>query len=356
MNMERTSTSSTSPVIGFPHALPTLRATTTSPTKAEESPAKAAEVILRWKLEEWRQPGDRPHHVPSPPAEWAGVLHQMNELAQPSSPSPAWWTPAKTFDEGPRAQADSGAVAALPHAHAGATVYFLLSLSGYGHFQIQGEAPQRIGPGQALFALNPSRHRCFLPDDSPGWTFAWIGICHPYLRGRIGKQVEDSGYVIDVRPDGELMTRVLRLLRGTVRKEFRDHFEAELALFEFVVTFERWAQQDHEGGAEQQRLVDEVRSHIVAKLPEAIAVGALAAKFGMSRSHFSHLFRERTGLTPAHFATEVRIQEAIRMLLDSRVPLQNIAEACGFSSASHFCKVFRRHRHLSPSAFRQVRR
>ncbi len=352
--MERTSTSSIRTVVGFPHALPVLRASTDSP-KAQASPADTAEVALRWRLEEWRHAGDRPHHAPAPPAEWAHLLRQMSELGQPSSPSPSWWMPARSLNEGLRVQAAS-TVEAVPQTNTVAAFYVLLTLSGFGNFQVQGEAPLRIGPGQALFVLNPSRHRCDLPEDSPGWTFVWIGICHPYLRSRISKQVEATGHLLDVRPDGELMTRVLRLLRGTVKKEFRDHFEAELALFEFVVTFERSAQQVQEGGIEQQRLVDEVRSHIIAKLPKAIAVGTLAAEFGMSRSHFSHLFRERTGLTPAHFATEVRIQEAIRMLLDTRVPLQTIAEACGFSSASHFCKVFRRHRHLSPSAFRQVRR
>jgi AraC-like DNA-binding protein len=351
MNMERPSTASIRPVIGFPPTLPSMRVP--SPTKAQPASAQTTEVLMRWKLEEWRQRAGGPNHALAAAPEWALVLHQLNELAQTSTPpSPAWWTPAKTFDEGPKAPADSATV----ELSSPPTFYFLLSLSGYGHFQAQGQAPQRIGPGQALFAFNPQRHRCFLPEESPGWTFAWIGICHPYLRGRTSQQVEATGNMIDIRPDGELMTRVLRLLRGTIKKEFRDHLEEELALFEFVVTYERWAQQMHEGGAEQQRLVDEVRSHIVAKLPEAIAVGALAAEFGMSRSHFSHLFREKTGLTPAHFATEVRIQEAIRLLLDSRVPLQTIAEACGFSSASHFCKVFRRHRHLSPSAFRQVRR
>jgi len=32
----------------------------------------------------------------------------------------------------------------------------------------------RVGPGKALFAVAPSRHRCYLPRQSPGWTFAWI--------------------------------------------------------------------------------------------------------------------------------------------------------------------------------------
>jgi AraC-like DNA-binding protein len=95
---------------------------------------------------------------------------------------------------------------------------------------------------------------------------------------------------------------------------------------------------------------------IVARLPEAIGVRSLAAEFGRSRSHFSYVFREQTGLTPAHFATEVRTKEAERLLLDTQQPLKSIANACGFASANHFCKVFRRLRHLSPARFRKAYR
>jgi AraC-like DNA-binding protein len=100
--------------------------------------------------------------------------------------------------------------------------------------------------------------------------------------------------------------------------------------------------------------VEAVRSRIVASLPKAFAVDALAAEYGMSRSHFSHFFRARTGLTPARFATEVRIHEATRLLLDTRAPMKRIADACGFANANHFCKVFRRFQHLSPAAYRQA--
>jgi AraC-like DNA-binding protein len=48
-----------------------------------------------------------------------------------------------------------------------------------------------------------------------------------------------------------------------------------------------------------------------------IAVDALAAERGMSRSHFSHYFRARTGLSPARLMTEVRIREAARTLVAS---------------------------------------
>jgi AraC-like DNA-binding protein len=108
------------------------------------------------------------------------------------------------------------------------------------------------------------------------------------------------------------------------------------------------------GAREDERLTDEVRSHILAALPRTVGAAALAAKFGMSRGHFSYLFRKRTGMTPSRFATQVRLQAVEKMLLSTREPLKIIADACGFANASCLCKVFRRFRHITPSAFRRA--
>ena len=83
-------------------------------------------------------------------------------------------------------------------------------------------------------------------------------------------------------------------------------------------------------------------------------VDSLAAEYGRSRTHFSHFFRTRTGLTPARFAAEVRAREATRMPLDNRAPLKQIAEACGFASVNYFCQVFRRFQHMSPMSYRRA--
>jgi AraC-like DNA-binding protein len=298
------------------------------------------------------------HPGPVAPPEWGPALTHLTELSRASLPAPGWWTPATAFFGSIETRTDPTSyhwdgMKRLGRRDA-PLVIFQLTLAGWGHFQSYGQPPRRVPPGKGFFALIPSRHRYYLPEDSPGWTFGWVGIYHPYLLARIGKQVAETGPLVETPPDGTLTASALRLVRGAIKKDFRDRFEVELALFEFGLAYERWAHQSSDSSGEGERLLEAVRSRIVASLPKALAVDVLAAEYGMSRSHFSHFFRARTGLTPARFATEVRIHEAARLLLDTHAPLKRIADACGFANANHFCKVFRRFQHLSPAVYRQA--
>ncbi|HEY5284700.1 MAG TPA: AraC family transcriptional regulator [Polyangia bacterium] len=321
----------------------------------------------RSKLELWRRSSFEiltadvvasRHPGPTPPPEWAPALHQLTRLLHEPAMPPSWWTPMTAFFGSIETRTDPSSyhwdgMKRLGRSDA-PLFAFQLTLSGWGHFQLYGQPPRRVSPGTAFIAVIPSRHRYYLPKDSPGWTFGWISIHHPYLLARMAKQVEATGPLVKVVPDGPLAAIALRLMRGAIKKDFRDRYETELALFEFLVACERSMQRARDSSGESQRLLETVRSRVVASLPRALDVNALAADHGMSRTHFSHFFRERTGLTPAHFATDVRIHQATRMLLATRVPLKQIADACGFADANYFCKVFRRFQHMSPASYRRA--
>jgi AraC-like DNA-binding protein len=237
------------------------------------------------------------------------------------------------------------------------TITLYLTFAGWGHFCLRGEEPHQIDPGRGfLDSTEWPGVSHYLPKDSPGWTFARIEIYHPYLQFRLSEQVNGIRHVIDLRPDEPLTASVLRLVRAEILRDFQDQFEAERALFDFVLDLERWTRRRVSGNREAQVLMEDARSFILANLPRATEVGTLAAKFGMSRCHFSHYFRRLTGISPAHFATEVRLQRVEAMLLNTREPLKRIADACGFANGNHLCKVFRRFRHTTPTAFRQAAR
>ncbi len=298
------------------------------------------------------------HRAPLPPREWTSALRRLTELTRASKGStPSWWKPATTFCGGLETRLDSNCDSfdeAIRGQSKRSSVCLQLTLAGWGYFQGDRDEPRKVSPGTLIFVRAPSQHHFYLPKESPGWTFAWIAIRHPYLKARLAKRAAIAGPLLEIASDGVLGTSLLRLVSGAIEKDFRDHLEAEMMLVEFALTLERWTQQARDSVPQDQRLIDEVRSHIVAKLPEAIEVRSLAAEFGMSRSHFSHFFRKRTGMTPARFSAEIRVQKATNMLIETSVPLKAIAAACGFANANHFCKVFRRFRQLSPANFRQL--
>jgi AraC-like DNA-binding protein len=295
---------------------------------------------------------------PAPPPEWATALRQLSDLSRKPVPAPSWWTPKTAFFGNIETRTDPASYSWDGMKRLGRRdpplFFFQLTMAGCGAFQLHGQPARAVRPGTAFFAIVPSRHRYYLPESSPGWTFGWVGIYHPYLLARVTKQVASTGPLVELAPDGALAAHTLRLVRGAIKKDFADRFEVESALFDFLFAYERLAHLSRDSSDEAKGLLDDVQARILTSLPRAIAVEELAAAYGMTRSHFSHFFRSRTGRTPAHFATEVRVHSAACMLHESRMPLKQVALACGFANASHFCRIFRQFQHLSPASYRNA--
>ncbi len=291
---------------------------------------------------------------PYPPPEWARAWRELVLAAAGPVAPPPWWRSAElsgglaTLDDS-ASQSWDGIDGLVGHEPG---LLFQLTLAGQGELHVPGQPPVQVFPGSGFVAVDPAHHSFRVADHSPGWTFAWLAIYHPYILQRVGARAAAIGPAIAVAPDGGLAASVVRLVRGTLSRDFRDRFEVELALIELALAYERSTGKEDESQGGQ--LLEEVRARVVRGLPEAIDVNTLASDYGMSRTHFSHFFRDRTGLTPSHFATKVRIDEAARLLLDTHVPLKRVAIACGFANANHFCKVFRRFQYMSPISYRRA--
>ena len=79
----------------------------------------------------------------------------------------------------------------------------------------------------------------------------------------------------------------------------------------------------------------------------------MAALVGLSVPRFSALFRHETGLSPAAFLAEYRIERACRLLVDSTMRVGEIATATGYSSAQYFSRVLREHTGKTPVEYRE---
>lgn len=82
----------------------------------------------------------------------------------------------------------------------------------------------------------------------------------------------------------------------------------------------------------------------------------LAEHAGISEVYMRQLFREQMGISPKRYILELRIERAKQLLWESRMAVQDIAAACGFGTANHFCRKFREMTGQTPGEYRRLSR
>ena len=92
-----------------------------------------------------------------------------------------------------------------------------------------------------------------------------------------------------------------------------------------------------------------------ANISEPLSLVELANYAGLSRRQIERIFRRAMGRSPARYYLELRLDRARHLLLQSNLPVVEVAVACGFVSASHFSKCYREFYARSPLMERRER-
>jgi AraC-like DNA-binding protein len=82
----------------------------------------------------------------------------------------------------------------------------------------------------------------------------------------------------------------------------------------------------------------------------------LAHQVGTNEKRLTELFRAATGLPVFTWLREERVLLACRLLADSELDIQQIADQVGYGSASNFTTMFREHMGVTPRDYRKARR
>jgi AraC family transcriptional regulator len=98
------------------------------------------------------------------------------------------------------------------------------------------------------------------------------------------------------------------------------------------------------------RVVDYIETH----LAEKIMAMDLADLINASVGQLIRAFKISVGVPPFHYIASRRVELACTMMTTTRVPLSQIAIACGLCDQAHLCKVFRRMIGMSPSIWRRT--
>jgi AraC family carnitine catabolism transcriptional activator len=84
-----------------------------------------------------------------------------------------------------------------------------------------------------------------------------------------------------------------------------------------------------------------------------LALGRLAARCRLSLRQLEKLFRRALGASPGRVYQRLRLERGRELLLYSEIAVGEIALACGFASASAFCRAFKRETGLTAGGLRR---
>ncbi len=107
-------------------------------------------------------------------------------------------------------------------------------------------------------------------------------------------------------------------------------------------------------GASQPKLV-EVVALMEANLHETLTLDELAGHAGLSRRQLERLFQRYLGCPPTRYYLDLRLGRARQLLLQTDMPITDVAVACGFVSPPHFTKCYHDRYERSPSDERRRR-
>ena len=197
-----------------------------------------------------------------------------------------------------------------------------------------------------------------LLDDRPAtthWALAgMLAQMYPKVHVQPGLLFIDDGDVLTAGGGAAGMDLGLHLLRA--------HCGADVAnrLARYMVV------PPHRSGGQAQYIespgleldeadpVGETLTWALGRLDQALPVETLARRAQMSRRTFDRRFREITGTAPLTWLTYQRVLRAQQLLESTRLPVEEVARRCGFSSAAALRPHFRRFTGSAPAAYRST--
>jgi AraC family transcriptional regulator len=95
------------------------------------------------------------------------------------------------------------------------------------------------------------------------------------------------------------------------------------------------------------------QEEMTLQLPAGLRIPDVAAKLGLSPTHFAKAFKNSVGVPPYRWYLRERVSQAMSLLSAGTLGLSEIAAECGFFDESHFTTIFSRTVGMSPGRWRK---
>ena len=110
-----------------------------------------------------------------------------------------------------------------------------------------------------------------------------------------------------------------------------------------------------DNSASSQARLQLMMQYIHQNYSYSISLDDIAGYAGISKSTVLNLFHKYLHITPINYLISYRLNEAARLLSKTEKKVNTISIETGFNNVDYFCRLFKKHYHLTPTEYRKRR-
>jgi len=225
---------------------------------------------------------------------------------------------------------------------------------GEGTFQSDSVDQIRVKSG-TLLLLFPGQWHTYTPKRDSGWDTYWIGFS-----GYFSDNLLQSGFTSLKSPVHEIgfNEQIVNLLEQAIDlvKQEKPAFQQiasgitihMLGLIYYIIKNNYFKDKEIFAKIERARMI--MREHALGEA----CLEDIAKGLNMSYSWFRKMFKQYTGLSPAQYLLQIKLQKAKALLVSSTISVKEIAYMLDFESPNYFNSFFKEKTGNSPLEFRKI--
>lgn len=221
--------------------------------------------------------------------------------------------------------------------------------SGKGQLTFRGKSYE-LGKNQVI-VLPAGEEHSYRSDEAEPLGMSWVEFYGGDSRRLTRHIVDTQGPVIEGMIFSDA-SAALGILQQKLMIDERQNVSREIysLLLEILKNENRYAMA--EISQDVKANFSRVEAYIDAHLKDGITNGKMADVCGISLPYFIKQFKIIYRMTPQEFVMNRRLRKGKQMLMQTRLPVDEISEILGFCNTSHFIRRFREKEKMTPAQYR----
>lgn len=228
---------------------------------------------------------------------------------------------------------------------------FLYTMKKYGKIK-QNQHEFDLPENHAVIIDCSQSHKYCAGEE--GWDFIWFWMDGNGVKALYDILYPDGINAIDMQKYSELKLHLPELVQKITQNDVKSYLTLSAELHNLLNTVMS-AALDNESDVQKKDYsedIEKVLDFIKTNYPEQITLDDMIEDIHISKYHFIRLFRRVMGVTPYHYLTTYRINEAKTLLCTTDRSISEIAFDCGFLDASQFIRHFKKYVGMKPFQYR----